>query len=75
VGDAGGAGGFSLIAPVGCVVGDGACVVVGPVGRDVLVWPQAVIATAPLNASDGDIQPSVGRGRPFSDRAMALSCV
>ena len=38
------------------------------------LWPQPVIATAPLNASDGDIQPSVCRGRPLSDRAMALSC-
>jgi hypothetical protein len=37
------------------------------------VWPQPVDATASLNAWDGDIQPSVCRGRPLSERAMALS--
>src|SRR5436305_399331 len=37
------------------------------------VCAQAVIATASLNASDGERQPRVCRGRPFRDRAMALS--
>ena len=36
---------------------------------------QAVIATASLNASDGERHPSVCRGLPLSDRAMALSSI
>ena len=46
----------------------------GPDDTRYPLWPQPVIATTPLNASDGDIHPSVCRGRPLSDRAMALSC-